>query len=188
MKARLLFPVGLIVTLAVTGLTGCQAATPSSSQAPAGSETSASAVLPVNSNPITNTSTAPGLTIVSAAVEDNVDPRTHAAIKDRLQVTLRNDTDAELTSFEIYYVMTDVTTRQSEAYYQSLAGVTLAPKSQTTVSFDSESGPGHFPENSFSIYRSSKNQVDFTLEVSAPGVKPAHATATKGSGAGDAAD
>ncbi len=186
MKARLLFPILLIASLAVTGLTGCQAATPSSSQVPSGALTAA--VLPVNSNPIVNAGTAPGLTIVSAAVEDNVDPQTQAAIKDRLQVTLQNDSTAEVTKLEIYYVMTDVTTKQSEAYYRALTGVVLAPKSQTTVSFDSDTGAGHFPENSFSIYRSSQNQVDFTVEVSAPGLKPAHATATKGSGAGDAAD
>ncbi|TFC10414.1 hypothetical protein E3O19_15550 [Cryobacterium algoritolerans] len=190
MKVRLITPVALIASLAVAGLAGCQAATPapSSSHAPAGAGTSTAAVLPVNSNPIVNASTTSGLTIVSAAVEDNVDSTTHAAIKDRLQVTVRNDTSTELTSLEIYYVMTDVTTKHKEAYYQALTGMTLASKSETTISFDSESGPGHYPENAFSIYRSSKNQVDFTVEVSAAGVQIAHATATKGSGAGDAAD
>ncbi len=101
---------------------------------------------------------------------------------------MRNDTTSELSSFEIYSVMTDVTTGQSEAYYQALPGFTLAAGATGTLSFDGENGPGHFPENTFSLYRSSKNQVDFTIEVSAAGVQVANAAATKGSGGGDAAD
>ncbi|MET3768638.1 hypothetical protein ABIB15_001320 [Marisediminicola sp. UYEF4] len=189
MKLRLLVPVALVASLTVVALAGCQSTTPApaSSQA-AGSGTSAGAVLPVDSNPIANTSTAPGLTIVSAAAEDNVDPDTQAPIDDRLQVTVKNDTSSELSTFEIYYVMKDVTTGQSEAYHQALDGFTLPAGATSTLSFDGETGPGHFPENTFSVYRSSKNQVDFTIEVSAAGVQVANATATKGSGEGDAAD
>ena len=184
MKLRLLIPVALVASVSLLGLAGCQTATP----APASSQGATTVVLPVDSNPIVNASTAPGLTIVSAAAEDNVDPVTKAAIKDRLQVTLRNDSSSELTTFEIYYVMKDVTTGQSEGYYQALTGFTLAAGATGTLSFDGEAGVGHYPENTFSIYRSSKNQVDFTIEVSAAGVQVATATATKGSGAGDAAD
>jgi len=188
MKLRILAPVALVATLTLATLAGCQVASPTPAGSPAASSSSTTAVLPVDSNPIANPSTAPGLTIVSAAAEDNVDPVTNAAIEDRLQVTVRNDTTAELSTFEIYYVMTDVTTGQSEAYYQALTGFTLAAGATSTLSFDGEAGPGHFPENTFSIYRSSKNQVDFTIEVSAAGVQVANATATKGSGEGDAAD
>lgn len=182
MKLRLLVSVALVVSLSVLALAGCQVTAPP----PASSQ--GVVVLPVDSNPIVNTSTAPGLTIVSAAAEDNVDPVTKADIDDRLQVTLHNDSTSELSTFEIYYVMTDVTTGQSEAYYQALTGFTLPAGATSTLSFDGESGPGHFPENIFSIYRSSKNQVDFTVEVSASGVRVATATATRGSGEGDAAD
>lgn len=188
MKPGLLVPIALVVALSVAALAGCQAATPTPAGSSAGSGSSTTAVLPVNSNPIVNTSTAPGLTIVSAAAEDNVDPLTKAAIGDRLQVTVRNDTTSELSSFEIYYVMKDVATGQQEAYYQALTGFTLAAGATSTLSFDGQAGPGHFPENTFSIYRSSKNQVDFTIEVSAAGVQVANATATKGSGTGEAAD
>lgn len=187
MKLRLLVPVALLASLSAIALAGCQASVPSpgTSQAPTGA--ASDAVLPVDSNPIVNASTAVGLT-VTAAAEDNVDPATNAAIDDRLQVTVRNETTAELSSFEIFYVMTDVTTGASESYYQDLTGFSLAAGAEDTLSFDGESGPGHFPENAFSIYRSSKNQVDFTIEVSAAGVQVAEATATRGSGEGDAAD
>jgi hypothetical protein len=188
MKLRLLVPVALAAALSVVALAGGQASSPAPAGSSAVSGSTTTAVLPVDSNPIVNTSTAPGLTIASAAVEDNVDPVTNAAIGDRLQVTLRNDTTTELASFEIYYVMTDVTTGQSEAYYQALTGFTLAAGATGTLSFDGETGPGHFPENTFSLYRSSKNQVDFTIEVSAAGVQVANATATKGAGTGEAAD
>ena len=192
MKLRSLVPVALVASLTVLGLAACQSGAtvpaPANSQSASGSGVSASPVLPVDSNPIVNASTAPGLTIVKAAAEDVVDSATKADITDRLQVTVRNDTTSELTSFEIYYVMTDVTTGQSEAYYQALTGFTVAAGATGTLSFDGETGPGHFPENTFSIYRSSKNQVDFTIEVSAAGVQAANATSTKGSGVGDAAD
>jgi len=192
MKLRSLVPVAFVASLTVLGLAACQSGAtvpaPASSHAASGTSTAAAPVLPVDSNPIVNASTARGLTIVTAAAEDVVDPATKAAITDRLQVTVRNDTTTELISFEIYYVMVDVTTGQSEAYYQALTGFTVAAGATGTLSFDGETGPGHFPENTFSIYRSSKNQVDFTIEVSAAGVQVANATATKGSGVGDAAD
>jgi len=191
MKRHLFIPIALAVSLSVFALASCQGATPppaptSSQSGDAGSSTGP--VLPVDSNPIVNASTSPGLTIMSAAAEDNVDPVTNAPIDDRLQVTIRNDTASELSAFEIYYVMTDVTTGQSEAYYQALTGFTIAAGAVATLSFDGETGAGHFPENAFSIYRSSTNQVDFTIEVSAAGVQVAQATATRGSGVGDEAD
>jgi hypothetical protein len=188
MTSRPLVSAALVASIAVVALAGCQAASPTPTSSTAASGSSTAPVLPVNSNPIVNASTAPGLTIVSAAAEDNVDPDTQAPIDDRLQVTVKNDTTRELSSFEIYYVMKDVKTGQSEAYYQALTGFTLAAGATGTLSFDGETGAGHFPENTFSIYRSSKNQVDFTIELSAAGVQVANATATKGSGEGDAAD
>lgn len=189
MKLRLIVPVVLLASLSAVGLAGCQAATsvPSSSQSAAADGASSGTVLPVDSNPITNTSTAPGLSVVSAAVEDNVDPTTKAAITDRLQVTVRNGTAKELSTFEIYYVETDVTTGQKESYYEALTGFTVPAGGTSTLSFDGETGPGHFPENQFSIYRSSQNQVDFTIEVSAGGVQVATATASKGAGTGEVA-
>ncbi|MFC6356572.1 hypothetical protein [Luethyella okanaganae] len=190
MKSRFIVPLALVASLSLLGLVGCQAAAPASvsSQTSVGSGSTASGVLPVDSNPINNTSTAPGLSIVAAAVEDNVDPVTKAALGDRLQVTLKNSTTKDLSAVEIYYLMTDVTTGQTEGYYQSLSGLTLPAGAETTIFFDNETGPGHFPENVFSLYRSSVNQVDFAIEVSADGVQLARATASKGAGTGEKVD
>ena len=145
----------------------------------------APSLLPVTTNPIANTTTAPGLSLVSAMAENNVDPSTKQPIADRLQVTLKNTSSNPLAGFEVYYTMTDVTTKQSEAYYLPLTGLTLAAGATTTVFFDNEAGANHYAENKFSIYRGSKNQVDFALEVSAKGVAVATGTAVKGAGTGE---
>lgn len=209
MNRRTVTALGASVVLGVAALTGCSAATsvgtgsPSSSSvvpapgspsasSPTASSTDGSApagvVLPVPSNPITNTSTASTLVITKAAVEDNVDPATGKAIDDRLQLTLKNTGTAPLTGFEVYYSMTDVVTKQTEGYYQKLDGLSLAAGAETTVYFDKLNQPGHYPENEFSIYRSSTNEVDFAIQVSATGAKVADATAVKSTGTGEKVD
>lgn len=193
MNTKTLIPLAAALALTAGILAGCQATTPTSSP-PAGPSSSVSAapasgsVLPVAANPISNTSTAPGLSIASAAVEDLVDPATGKAMDDRLQITLANSTSTALTNVEIYYQMTDVTTGQSEGYYMALDGVTIPAQGETTVYFDNGTEPGHFPENTFSLYRTSTNQVDFTIQASAAGVQVATATASKGAGTGEQPD
>ncbi len=149
--------------------------------------TASTQVLPVSSNPIQNTSQQAGLVIVSAAVEDNADPATNQAISDRLQITLQNTSAQTMSNLEIYYKMKDAKTGQSEAYYQKLTGLQLAANEIKTIYFDNESGAGHYPENKYSIYRSSQDQVDFSIEVSTPGFKPAAATSKKSAGTGETA-
>jgi len=187
MKWKVIAPIALVAVIAVGGIVAWQLSSQAGDAGGDGS-TSGATLLPVDSNPISNDSTAPGLTITEAAVEDNVDPATDKAIDDRLQLTLENSTDTELSGLEIYYEMTDATTGQSEAYYLPLEGLTIAPKSEETVFFDNGSEPGHYPENRFSIYRNSTNKVDFTIEVSAPGLKIATATTSKEAGAGEQPD
>ena len=116
-----------------------------------------------------------------AAVEDNEDPATNAPISDRLQLTLANTGEEVLGGFEIYYEMTDATTGSTEGYYQRLDGLEIAPGEEATIYFDNETGPGHYPENEFSIYRSSVNQVDFAIEVSAVGCEDCHCDGDEGS-------
>lgn len=171
--------IGSVIAAGVNGPAAPSAASTSSTGA------AGATVLPVSTNPITNTSTAPGLTVVSAMAENNVDPATKKPTADRLQVQLKNISSRTLSSFEIYYTMTDVTTKKSESYYLPLTGLSLAAGAETTVFFDNQTGPNHFPENKFSIYRSSKNRVDFSIEVSAKGVAIAKGTAVKGAGTGE---
>ncbi|CDK00680.1 conserved exported hypothetical protein [Microbacterium sp. C448] len=191
MNTKNLIPFVAAMVLTAGVLTGCQAATGTALATPGASASAtpgSNSVLPVASNPISNTSTAPGLSIASAAVEDLVDPATGKAMDDRLQITLTNSTSTPLTNVEIYYQMTDVTTQQSEGYYMALDDVTIPAQDETTVYFDNGTEPGHFPENTFSLYRTSTNQVDFVIQASADGVQVATANASKGAGTDEQPD
>lgn len=189
MKWKIIIPTA-VVALAAIVIIGASTVGANSPAAPgtigaAPGVNSAATLLPVSTNPITNTSTAPGLTVVSAMAENNVDPTTKQPVADRLEVVLKNTSSATLSGFEIYYTMTDATTQKTESYYLPLTGLTLAAGAETTVYFDNQTGPNRFPENKFSIYRSSKNQVDFAIQVSAKGVAIAKGTAVKSAGTGE---
>ena len=166
--------------------TTAQGAAQSTAQSSTQSSTAASAqVLPVAENPIVNTSTKAGLEIISAMVENNVDPATNKGIGDCLEITLKNNSSETLSDLEVYYQMKDTTTQATEGYYQKLSGFSLAPGAEGTVFFDNGTGAGHYPENTFSLYRTSANEVVFSIEVSAAGYAPAVAEATKAVGTGE---
>jgi hypothetical protein len=180
MRSRTILRSALIAA-ALLVLAGCSGSS-------GGGAAPAPTVLPVASNPIANDSTEPGLEVTYAAAEDNEDPDTGKPISDRLELTLKNTTDKELGSLEVYYEMTDKETGDTEAYYQDLGELVIPAGSETTVYFDNEAGAGHYPVNTFSLYRSSANQVDFDVQVSAAGVQVAHATASKEAGTGEEVD
>lgn len=189
---------GLLTALTVTGCSTAASTSPTvaaASTAPSAPVASASAVslpagvvLPVTANPIVSTATAPTLAVTYAAVEDNVDPATGKAIDDRLELTLKNTGTTPLTGIEVYYEMTDVVTGAKEGYYQKLDGLSIPAGQDATVYFDNTTDPGHYPENQFSIYRSSTNEVDFTIQASAAEAKIATATAVKATGTGEKVD
>jgi hypothetical protein len=179
------------VLMAGTGATtarSSQASTPAASPAasPTAGGTCAPAtegiVLPVPANPIVNTATAPGLKIVEVKVEDNVDPATGKDAPDHLEIALSNESDQELSGFEVYYEITDLTTGAKEGYCTPLEGFTLAPGEQRAVHFDRTGATDHFPDNEFSIYHASKNEMQFDVMVSASGVAPQTATVKKDAG------
>lgn len=194
MNWKKIVPIAAILVVILGGLGIWQLSTSNSNSsstvggAPISANSTAGTVLPVTSNPIKNTGTTPGLSITGAMVEDNVDPATGTAMADRLQMTLKNDTSQSLSGLEIYYQQKDATTGKAEAYYQKLDQLTLAANSETTIYFDNQSGAGHYPENKFSVYRNSTNQVDFTIEASATGMKLATGTAKKSPGTGEKVD
>lgn len=185
---------GLLTAITVTGCSSAASTSPTSASAASSAAAAPAAsapagvVLPVTSNPIVNTATAATLEISFAGVEDLVDPATGKAIDDRLMLTLRNTGTTPLTGLEVYYEMTDIATGAMEAYYQKLDGVSIPAGQETTVYFDNTTDPGHFPENEFSIFRSSTNEVDFAIQVSAAEAKIATATAVKAIGTGEKVD
>ena len=187
MNLRTLLPLAAALVVAVPGVAGCGSDS-SSGSAQADSSAAESTVLPVDENPITNNSTNPVLEVTYAALEDNVDPETGDAVDDCLELTLRNTGTEPLTDLEVYYEFTDVTTGDSEGYHQALGDLEIPAGGETTVFFDNQSGAGHYPENEFSIYRSSANQVDVAVQVSAPAAQIATATASKEAGTDEEED
>lgn len=184
---------GALITAAA--LTGCSssdstAAAPAdaAASAPADAAAGAAAVLPVDKNPIVNNAADQTLQVTYAAVEDNVDPATNQPIDDNLELTLKNTGSVPLTGLEVYYEMTDVTTGAKEGYYQALDSVTIPAGQETTVFFDNGTGVGHYPDNQFSLYRTSNNEVDFAVQVSAKEAAVATATAVKSVNTGEKAD
>lgn len=175
---------GAIIAAAVLSACGRNAA-PAASGASAGG---GARVLPVANNPIHNDATASGLVIVSTQVENNTDPLTNKPISDRLQIELKNTSNQTMGNFAIYYGMTDSKTGASEGYYQKLNGLSLAPGQTRTIFFDNAASPDHFPENKYSLYRTSPNEVRFTIELSTPGFKPATSQAVKAAGTGEQSD
>ncbi|MDQ6740699.1 MAG: hypothetical protein M3021_10150 [Actinomycetota bacterium] len=186
---QLLRPAAIVIAALIT--LGSLAACSSTNGAPSGqpaATSSAATVLPVTSNPMTTTGTKPGLTITGAIAENNVDPKTKAPIPDRLQFTLTNTTPTPMTGLQVYYTMKDTTAGKSESYYQKLDGLTLAAGQSETIYFDNGTGPGHYPENKYSLYRNSTNKVTITIEAGAAGYATATGTAVKSPGTGEKLD
>lgn len=177
----------VFIVAALIGLVACEASqgtgsAPQTESPAASGAASGPAVLPVTKNPITNTGTKPGLAISETMVENNVDKASGKEVSDRLQFTLKNSSAEEITGVEVYYTMTETPSGKSESYYQKLDGLTIAPNKEATVYFDNESGEGHYPENKFSIYRTSPEEVKFDIQASAPGFAAARGTAVKEAG------
>lgn len=139
-------------------------------------------VLPVAANPIVNPSTAPGLTIVQLLVENNVDPATGGDAADHLEIALRNDSSSELSGFVVYYEITDLVTGAREGYCSALAGFTIPAGGERVAHFDRTGAPDHFPDNEFSLYHASLDEMQFDVTVSATGVAPQTASVTKDAG------
>lgn len=147
------------------------------------------AVLPVTSNPITNTATADGLHIDNVLVENNVDPTTGKDASDHLEIALSNTSTNTLGGIEIFYTFADPKTGVTENYYTALpADFTIPAGGTRTVHFDDTGATDHFPVNKFSLYYTDTNALDVTVTASAQGVKVQTATITKDEGGAEVAD
>jgi len=184
--------VALATALAALALAGCSSGAASTPTGPGTATATAPAgppVLPVTSNPITNTSTVQALKIVSVMVENNVDPATKAIAPDHLEIALQNTGSTALTGFEIYYTITAATTKAAENYYTKLpTSFTIAPGATRVANFDGTGQPDHFPVNKFSLYYQSKNPLDVNVEVSAANTAVQKASAHKAAGGPEGAN
>jgi hypothetical protein len=139
-------------------------------------------VLPVTANPIANTATASGLKILQVLVENNTDPATGKDAPDHLEIALQNDGQQELSTFEVYYEITDLTTGAKEGYYRKLEGFTIPAGGTRVVHFDNTGEIDHYPDNEFSLYHLSLNELQVDVQVSAAGVAPQSASVKKDAG------
>jgi hypothetical protein len=142
----------------------------------------ASRVLPVKANPIHNPSRAPGLRIDSVLVENNVDPATRMDAADHLEIHLRNTGKRPLRGLEVYYEITDLTTGDHEGYYGKLGALSIPTHAARTIHFDDSGAPGHYPDNPYSLYHSSKHALAFKVTVSAQGAAAQTANVKKDPG------
>lgn len=194
-RLPLIAVVGVAVLAPLAACTGSSGSASNPADAPvvttAQTTTSASGevVLPVTSNPITNTSTAETLHIDSVLVENNVDPTTGAAADDHLEISVVNAGPSSLTGFEIYYTITDLTSGDSESYYTALPPTfSVDPGSNRTIHFDRSGAPDHFADNPYSLYHSSTSGLEVTVEVSADGAAAQTATVQKDPGGDEVVD
>lgn len=137
---------------------------------------------------ITNTSTQPGLTITTALVENNVDPVTTKPVNDHLELTVRNGAATAMSGFEIFYTVTDTTTKQQESYDKVLTGFTLAAGETKTINLDNQAGPGHYGINANGLYYKSTNALDFSVKLSAQGFAPQTQAVSKAAGGAEKKD
>jgi hypothetical protein len=181
-----------LVTVVASGLllAGCSSGTTTPASTSAGSQTSASAqVLPVAEDPITNSSTEPGLTISSVLVENNVNPDTNKDAADHLEIALENALTTPLSGVEVFYTIDDPTTGESESYYTDLGpDFSIPAGGERTVHFDDTGAPDHYPVNAYSLYATSTDALTITVEVSAGGVAVQTATVNKDAGGAENPD
>ncbi|MDQ6739620.1 MAG: hypothetical protein M3021_04425 [Actinomycetota bacterium] len=139
-------------------------------------------------NKITNSSTTPGLDIVSAIVENNVAPGTNTPVSDHIELQIKNTGTTDMTGFQMFYTVTDTVTGATESYFKDLTGYTLAKGATATLNFDNSTGPGHFGLNTNGIYYKSTNKLDFHIELSATNHKPATIDVSKAAGGAEKKD
>lgn len=186
---------GLFAYSALTGTTGTKtntattATTSATSNVASQSNGNAQLVLPITTgNPITNNAVAPGFVIASAIVENNTDPITKQITNDHLEITLKNTSAKDITQFETYYSVKDLVANVSDAYYTKLTGFVLKAGETKTFHFDNTGQADHYPENKYSVYRTSKNAMQFDVTISAPNYKIQTITIKKDKGGTEKVD
>jgi len=138
-------------------------------------------------NKIKNTATASGLSIVSGLVENNVDAQGKIT-DDHLELLLKNTSAKDMSNFEVYYTIADLTTGKSEGYYKKLTGLVLKGGESKSVHFDGKNEVDHFGVNKDGLYFTSKNKLQFDIQVSTPGFQVAHLQIFKDAGGAELKD
>ena len=173
----------LIAATLFASVGACSASAPSKVVSAA-----AGPILPVTSNPIANTSTVSALKIGTVLVENNVGPNGKGT-SDHLEIPLTNTGATELKGFEVYYTFRDATASLTEGYYTKLpAAFAIARGATRVVHFDNSGAADHFPVSPLSVYATSKNALEISVQVSAVDAAVQTVSITKDAGGAEAAD
>jgi hypothetical protein len=138
-------------------------------------------------NKIKNISTITGLNIKSVLVENNLDLNSKPT-NDHLEITLKNSSNKDMNHFEIFYSVLDLTNNKKESYYKTLAGLVLKSGEEKTIHLGGKSLENNFGVNKDGIYFTSKNKLQFDIQVSTPEFKIATFQATKDAGGAELKD
>jgi hypothetical protein len=175
----------IVAALALGALAGCGGGEEESAES-ASAGRKGERILPVDKNPISNSATAPGLTITKALVENNVSAETGEDVPDHLEVALKNSTGKPVKDVEVFYEIIDKTKNVSEGYYTKLNGFVIPPGGTRVAHFDNTGQRDHFPVNEFSLYYTDQNELFVDVMVSAPNLKPATFTVRKDAASAEA--
>jgi hypothetical protein len=129
-----------------------------------------------------------GFKIANLMVENNYDPVAKKDASDHLEIELQNTAGKDINSLVAYYTITDSTSNQKEAYIHPLNGLTLKAGETTSIHFDQAEGPDHFRANPNSLYYTSKNELRFSVTISASGYEAQSAEVKKDAGGAEAPD
>jgi hypothetical protein len=84
-----------------------------------------------------------------------------------------------MSGFEIYYQITDLTTDAKEGYNSKLEGFTIPAGGERVVHVDDTGEPDHYPDNKFSLYHLSRNEMQIDVTASVTGFAPQTASVKK---------
>ncbi len=123
-----------------------------------------------------------GFEITNLMVENNYDPVAKHDAPDHLEMELRNTAGKDISNLVAYYTITDSTSNQKEAYIHPLDGLTLHAGETISIHFDQAEGSNHFRANPNGLYHTSKNELRFSVTISASGYEAQSAEVKKDAG------
>jgi hypothetical protein len=129
-----------------------------------------------------------GFKIANLIVENNYDPVAKHDAPDHLEIELQNTVGKDINNLVAYSTVTDLTSNQKEAYIHPLNGLTVKASETTSIHFDQAEGPGHFSANPNGLYYTSKNELRFSVTISASGYEAQSAEVKKDAGGAETPD
>jgi hypothetical protein len=129
-----------------------------------------------------------GFKITNLMVENNYDPVAKHDAPDHLEIELQNIEGKDINNLVAYYTITDLTANQKEAYVIPLSSLVLKAGETKSIHFDQAEGPGHFRANPNGLYYISKNELRFSVTISASGYEAQSAEVKKAAGGAETAD